>query len=70
VLRALAVASGRRTARLPSVPTLPEAGVEADAWFALFAPAKTPPAATDRLFQAAAVRSAAMQQSPHSPRRA
>jgi len=54
-IRALAVASGRRTARLPAVPTLAEAGiggVEADAWFALFAPAKTPPAAIDRLFQA------------------
>jgi len=54
-IRALAVASSRRTARLPAVPTLAEAGVsgvEADAWFALFAPAKTPPAAIDRLFQA------------------
>ena len=37
------------------MPTLAEAGVpgvEADAWFALFAPAKTPPAAIDRLYAA------------------
>jgi tripartite-type tricarboxylate transporter receptor subunit TctC len=54
-LRALAVASSRRTERLPAVPTLKEAGVsgvEADAWFALFAPAKTPSAAIDRVYQA------------------
>jgi tripartite-type tricarboxylate transporter receptor subunit TctC len=41
----LAVASAQRAARLPNLPTLAEAGVagvEADAWFALFAPAKTP----------------------------
>ena len=47
-LKALAVASARRAARLPKVATLAElgiTGVEADAWFALFAPAKTPPAA-------------------------
>jgi tripartite-type tricarboxylate transporter receptor subunit TctC len=54
-LRALAVASSRRTERLPAVPTLKEAGVsgvEADAWFALFAPAKTPSATIDRVYQA------------------
>jgi tripartite-type tricarboxylate transporter receptor subunit TctC len=52
VIRALAVASGMRAARLPNVPTLAEAGisgVEADAWFALFAPAKTPAPAVERL---------------------
>ena len=46
-VRALAVASGKRAPRLPNMPTLAEAGVpgvEADAWFALFAPAKTPAA--------------------------
>ena len=56
-LRALGVASPRRAARLPEVPTLQEAevsGVEADAWFALFAPAKTPPAAIERLHNAVA----------------
>jgi tripartite-type tricarboxylate transporter receptor subunit TctC len=52
VIRALAVASGKRAARLPNVPTLAEAGisgVEADAWFALFAPARTPAATVERL---------------------
>ena len=55
VLRALAVASPKRAARLPNVPTLAEAGiagVEADAWFALFAPARTPDAVLDRLYNA------------------
>jgi len=54
VLRALAVASPRRAPRLPQAPTLAEAGVsgvEADAWFALFAPAQTPTAAIDRLYR-------------------
>lgn len=53
-LRALAVASPNRPARLPNVPTLAEAGVagvEADAWFALFAPAQTPPAVIDQLYK-------------------
>jgi tripartite-type tricarboxylate transporter receptor subunit TctC len=56
-LRPLAIASGRRAERLPEVPTRAEAGVsgvEADAWFALFAPAKTPPAVIDRLYKAVA----------------
>jgi tripartite-type tricarboxylate transporter receptor subunit TctC len=56
-LRALAVASARRAARLPYLPTLAEAGVsgvEADAWFALFAPAKTPAATIERLYSAIA----------------
>ena len=54
VLRALAVASPKRAPRLPNVPTLAEAGidgVEADAWFALFAPAKTPDAILDRIYR-------------------
>ena len=54
-LRGLAVASANRAARLPNVPTLAEAGVsgvEADAWFALFAPAKTPAVIVDRLYNA------------------
>jgi tripartite-type tricarboxylate transporter receptor subunit TctC len=54
-LKVLAVASGKRAERLPDVPTLAQAGtsgVEADAWFALFAPAKTPPAAIERLYKA------------------
>jgi tripartite-type tricarboxylate transporter receptor subunit TctC len=55
VLRALAVASPRRAPRLPAVPTLAEAGiagVEADAWFALFAPAKIPAAVLNVLYSA------------------
>jgi tripartite-type tricarboxylate transporter receptor subunit TctC len=55
VLRALAVASPRRTPRLPDLPTLTEAGVpgvEADAWFALFAPARTPGPVIEKLYGA------------------
>src|SRR4051812_43490389 len=55
-VRALAVASAKRAPRLPNLPTLAEAGVpgvEADAWFALFAPAKTPAAIVERLYRAA-----------------
>lgn len=44
-VRALAVASPTRAPVLPDVPTLAQTGVadiDADAWFALFAPARTP----------------------------
>lgn len=44
-LRALAVSSRARSAVLPQVPTLAEAGLhdfEAEAWWAVFAPAKLP----------------------------
>jgi tripartite-type tricarboxylate transporter receptor subunit TctC len=56
-VRALGVASAQRTPQLESVPTFVEAGVagvEADAWSALFAPAKTPPAVIERLHRAVA----------------
>jgi tripartite-type tricarboxylate transporter receptor subunit TctC len=56
-VRALAVASAARAGQLPDVPTFAEAGVpgvEADAWSALFAPARTPPAVIDRLYRATA----------------
>jgi tripartite-type tricarboxylate transporter receptor subunit TctC len=56
-VRALAVASLHRAAQLPDVPTFGQAGVagvEADAWSALFAPAKTPPDVIDRLYAAVA----------------
>jgi len=45
-LKILAVSTAQRSALLPGVPTLKEAGidVEADAWNGLIAPAKTPPA--------------------------
>jgi tripartite-type tricarboxylate transporter receptor subunit TctC len=55
VLRALAVASATRAPRLPDLPTLAEAGVpgvEADAWFALFAPANTQAMAIEKLYRA------------------
>lgn len=45
-LRALAVTTSRRSASLPDVPTIAEsgfAGFEAPAWWAVLAPAKTPP---------------------------
>ena len=51
-LRALAVTDVRRSALLPDVPTLQEAGVkdfQFTQWLALLAPAKTPPAVVNRL---------------------
>lgn len=46
-IKALALASSKRSAILPNVPTFAEAGMpdyQYDAWFGLLAPAKTPPA--------------------------
>lgn len=54
-VRALAIASSTRVDILPDVPTLTEAGVadvDADAWFAFFAPANTPPDRIGQLSQA------------------
>jgi tripartite-type tricarboxylate transporter receptor subunit TctC len=45
-LRAIAVTSLKRSAALPDVPTIAESGLpgfDASSWFAIFAPAKTPP---------------------------
>lgn len=56
-LAALGVARSRRAPQLPAVPTFAEGGVpgvEADAWSALFAPARTPVGAIERLYQAVA----------------
>jgi tripartite-type tricarboxylate transporter receptor subunit TctC len=56
-LRALAVTSAQRTPELPEVPTLEESGFrdfQVTGWFGLFAPAKTPPSAIDRIYRAAA----------------
>ncbi len=54
-LKALAIAAPKRSALLPDVQTLDEQGihgVESNNWYALFAPAKTPPARIDELNKA------------------
>jgi tripartite-type tricarboxylate transporter receptor subunit TctC len=51
-LRALAVTTSKRSANLPDVPTVAEsgyAGFDAPAWWAVLAPAKTPPEIVKRL---------------------
>ncbi|PWC29862.1 Bug family tripartite tricarboxylate transporter substrate binding protein [Teichococcus aestuarii] len=51
-LKALAVASEARLPALPDVPTTAEAGLPGytvDAWFAVFAPAGTPPAVIEKV---------------------
>ncbi|HEY4375153.1 MAG TPA: tripartite tricarboxylate transporter substrate binding protein [Burkholderiales bacterium] len=50
-LRAIAVTSARRAAVLPDVPTVGETvkGYESRTWYALFAPAGTPPAAINKI---------------------
>jgi tripartite-type tricarboxylate transporter receptor subunit TctC len=48
----IAITSGRRWPTLPDVPTIGEAGVSempVDAWFGLFAPAKTPPVIIEKI---------------------
>jgi tripartite-type tricarboxylate transporter receptor subunit TctC len=54
-LKALGVTSRKRSAALPAIPTLQEAGVDYDisARYVLYAPAGTPAAVIDRLWQAA-----------------
>ena len=50
----IAITSARRWPTLPEVPTIAEAGVPempVDAWFGLFAPAKTPPAIIEKIAQ-------------------
>jgi tripartite-type tricarboxylate transporter receptor subunit TctC len=62
-LKALAVTSARRASAFPDVPTVAEAGVpgyEAESWYGLFAPAKTPASAI-------AVLNKAVDKSLHSP---
>ena len=54
-VKALAIASADRINALPEVPTTAEAGMPGfiiDAWFAVFAPAGTPPEIVQRLNQA------------------
>jgi tripartite-type tricarboxylate transporter receptor subunit TctC len=51
-LRALAVTSARRSAAVPEVPTMREAGVpgfDTSTWYGIFAPARTPRALIDKL---------------------
>ena len=53
-MRALAITTAKRSALLPTVPTMAEAGLpgyESAAWFGFFAPANTPPAIIDKLNQ-------------------
>lgn len=54
-LTAIAVTTARRSAALPNVPTVAEAGLpgyELSPWFAAFVPARTPPAVIDTLNRA------------------
>jgi tripartite-type tricarboxylate transporter receptor subunit TctC len=56
-LRAIAVTSAERSPAFPQLPTVSEAGVPgyaAEAWYGLYAPAKTPPEVIDRLNKSAA----------------
>ena len=51
-LRALATTGAQRPAIAPNIPTLDEAGLkgyEADTWYGLFAPARTPAPVLDKL---------------------
>jgi tripartite-type tricarboxylate transporter receptor subunit TctC len=55
-LRALAVTSGARAPELPQIPTMSESGYPdflVTGWFGLFAPARTPAAAIDRIYRSA-----------------
>ena len=51
-LRAVAITSAKRISALPDVPTMAEAGIgdfEVSAWFAVYGPAKMPPALVTKL---------------------
>ncbi|QJW85696.1 tripartite tricarboxylate transporter substrate binding protein [Ramlibacter terrae] len=66
-LKALAITSAQRVPAVPDLPTMAEAGLpgyEFTAWLALFAPARTPPAAVARIAELAngIVRSRGMQE--------
>ena len=57
-LKALGIGSAQRSAALPAVPTIAEAGVpgyEASNWWGILAPAGTPPAVLERLHKELAV---------------
>lgn len=64
-LKALAISSAKRIAKLPDLPTIAESGVpgyEASVWYGIVAPAKTPPEIVARLYKegAAALQDRAM----------
>ncbi|MEO5672641.1 MAG: tripartite tricarboxylate transporter substrate binding protein [Ramlibacter sp.] len=66
-VKALAITSSQRVPAVPDLPTMAEAGLpgyEFTAWLALFAPARTPPAAIARIAELAngVVRSPGMQE--------
>ena len=66
-MKALAVTNARRAPAAPDIPTMAEAGVPAyvsDTWYALLAPAGTPPAVLEQLRSAtdAALRSPALRE--------
>jgi tripartite-type tricarboxylate transporter receptor subunit TctC len=54
-VRVIAVTSSKRSPSLPNVPTVAEtqglAGFETDLWYGMLAPAKTPAAIVDKLYQ-------------------
>lgn len=53
-LKALAISSAKRIAKLPELPTISESGVpgyEASVWYGIAAPAKTPPEIVARLYK-------------------
>ena len=54
-LRPLAVTTAKRSASMPNIPTMQEAGVpgyEISGWYGVMAPAATPPAIIEKLNQA------------------
>jgi len=53
-LRALAYSAAKRSSAMPDLPTIAEAGypeARAEVWYGLFAPAQTPRALIDRIYQ-------------------
>ena len=56
-MKALAISSAKRIAKLPDLPTIAESGVagyEASVWYGIVAPAKTPPDIIARLYKESA----------------
>jgi tripartite-type tricarboxylate transporter receptor subunit TctC len=56
-LKALAISSAKRIAKLPDLPTIAESGIagyEASVWYGIVAPSKTPPEIVARLYKESA----------------